>query len=365
VTAQGGWPRRAWLGVALAALAVLAGGRAAAQGAASAPAVNGTLVPLYRPTDLVTGLYAHWAPPRCDAFVATAQGLVQALDRRCAAGAAAGTLDDARARWIDTVVAWEALSAVPFGPLIERRSARQIDFTPTRPELIRRAIERAPVGAADMERIGTPARGLPALEWLLWNAPVEAASPACGYAREVAADVAREAVALQAAFRAAVQQGFDDDAADTAFAEFVNQWLGGLLRLRWQHIERPVREGGSGGRRAPQLPRRAAGATAASWAAQWQALRALALADDAPAPHPGEGVVPLETYLRGRGHPALAGRWRQRVEASDRAMRGLGAGSRDRLLAAARDLAQTQRLAESDIAPALRVGIGFSDSDGD
>jgi predicted lipoprotein len=283
-----------------------------------------------------------------------------------AAGADQPALAEARARWKDAVAAWEALSTVPFGPLVERRSARQIDFTPTRPELIRRASARAPAGAADMARIGTPAKGLPALEWLLWTEPLPAGGPACAYAREVAADVAREAVALQAAFASALDQPMDEDGADAAFAEFVNQWLAGLLRLRWQQMERPVRERGSGGRAAPQLPRRYSAGTAASWAAQWQALRALALAAPGAAPPPpGEGVVPLDTYLRGRGHAALADRWRQRIDASDRTMHALVPGPRHRMLSAARDLAQTQRLAESELAPALRVSLGFSDSDGD
>ena len=369
----GGVDRRTLLGCALAALAgqVLAqdtapGSSAPSASAAAGTPVNGTLPPLYRPADVVAGLYRHWAPPRSAAFSRAAEALVQALDHRCAAGAGEATLADARARWRDTVAAWEALSTVPFGPLVERRSARQIDFTPTRPELIRRAIPRAPAGAADMERIGTPAKGLPALEWLLWTEPAAPGTAACAYAREVAADVAREAAALQAAFAADAQKTWDEEASDGAFAEFVNQWLGGLLRLRWQHIERPVREGGSGGRAAPQLPRRASGGTAASWAAQWQALRALAIADPAaPAPRPGEGVVALDTYLRGRGLSALAGRWRQRIEAGDRAMRTLAPGPRDRLLNAAAGLAQAQRLAEAEVAPALRVSIGFSDSDGD
>jgi predicted lipoprotein len=357
--------RRLLLGWALAAL----GGQALAQenapAAPSAP-INGTLLPLYRPADLVAGLYRHWSPPRSAAFSAAAEALVQALDRRCTAGAGEAALAEARARWRDTVAAWEALSTVPFGPLVERRSARQIDFTPTRPELIRRAIGRAPAGAADMERIGTPAKGLPALEWLLWTDPVAPGAAACAYAREVAADIAREAAALQAAFAADAQKTWDEEASDTAFAEFVNQWLGGLLRLRWQHIERPVREGASGGRAAPQLPRRASAGTAASWAAQWQALRALAIADpQAAAPQPGEGVVPLDTYLRGRGLTALAGRWRHRIEAGDRVMRALAPGPRDRLLPAAAELARVQRLAEAEVAPALRVSIGFSDSDGD
>ena len=81
------------------------------------------------------------------------------------------------------------------GPLLTRRSQRQIDFSPTRPALTERAIESEPAGLQAMERIGTPAKGLPALEWLLWTQPVAPGSAACRYAAEVALDIEREAIA--------------------------------------------------------------------------------------------------------------------------------------------------------------------------
>ena len=73
----------------------------------------------------------------------------------------------AHLQWQATTHAWERLSSVAVGPLITRRSQRQIDFSPTRPSLIERAIQSGPAGQQAMERIGTPAKGLPALEWLL------------------------------------------------------------------------------------------------------------------------------------------------------------------------------------------------------
>jgi uncharacterized protein len=47
-----------------------------------------------------------------------------------------------------------------------------------------------------MELIGTPAKGLPALEWLLWVKPIQPASAECRYAVQVAAEIQREAQAL-------------------------------------------------------------------------------------------------------------------------------------------------------------------------
>src|SRR5256885_17229775 len=72
------------------------------------------------------------------------------------------------------------------GPLVERRSARLVDFRPMRPALLKKAIQSAPADLAAMERIGAPAKGYPALENLLWTQPVEPQTPACAYATLVA-----------------------------------------------------------------------------------------------------------------------------------------------------------------------------------
>jgi predicted lipoprotein len=46
-------------------------------------------------------------------------------------------------------------------------------------------------------------------------------------------------------------------------------------------------------------------------------------------------------------------------------MQGLITNNTPRILAAARQLAALKRLVEAEVAPALGVNIGFSDSDGD
>lgn len=76
-------------------------------------------------------------------------------------------------------------------------------------------------------------------------------------------------------------------------------------------------------------------------------------------------VVSLEGLLRSRGLSAGADRWARRIAQTDRAMQGLQPAARSRLAGASRELTATRRLAEAQIAPALDVRIGFSDSDGD
>lgn len=349
----------------LAAAALLA---ASATGATAQTSGSEIAVPFYRPEDVVAGLYQHWASPRAAAFTDTSGKLQLALASFCgnATGNQADGLAEVREAWKVAVADWERLSAVPFGPLIERRSVRAIDFTPPRPALIERAIKQAPRDAAGMERVGSPAKGFPALEWLLWTKPVDRGTQACAYAVQVAADIAREAGALSEGYAKADPAEWEAEKNAEAFTEFVNQWVGSAERLRWQEIERPLREAKSASRAAARFPRAASAATSTAWKNHWTALRELAVsAQQVEAPQPGRALIPIELYLRGRGQAGLADRWRETVGQADSAMRELNPGKSDRLLPAAKRLAALKRMAEEDVAPALNVSIGFSDADGD
>lgn len=321
-------------------------------------------VPFYTPGAFMQGVYRHWYAPRANDFAAQAAKLGPAVEQLCAAGGHAGAaLQSARQQWQGTVRAWDTLSAVAVGPLVQRRSLRQIDFTPPRPELIERAIRAAPADAKAMERVGTPAKGLPALEWLLWTQPAAPATPACRFAVLVAQGVDEEARALAQVFGELAQRNWleAEEAAVPAMSELVNQWVGGIERLRWAAMEKPLR---SAGGKPPAYPRAASDTTALSWRAQWQGLQALGAASGSDLPLPGDGLVPLETYLRGRGLNPLAATLASAAAGIDREM-GRITPEAARVTAVARPLASLKRLAETQLAPALEVNIGFSDADGD
>ncbi len=294
-------------------------------------------------------VHEAWFAPHAAEFALRGARLAPALQALCDASpeGAGAALDQARDKWLSSLAAWERLSAVALGPLLERRSQRQIDFMPTRPRMIEKAVQASPTMPADMERIGTPAKGFPALEWLLWVKPARPASPECRYAVQVAAEIGREAEALAAA------KAVPGDSQDS-LSDLVNQWIGGLERLRWTHMELPLRQTmtaeHAGG--APDFPRKASAASAASWAHQWQALKALAT---------GPASLGAVLVARGQAVDGLV----QAVERADAAMAGLSAGDEQRILAAAQALADLQRHVEARVAPALGVSIGFSDADGD
>lgn len=348
----------------------------AAPAQTASPAWQRNAVPFYDTVRALQGIYGHWALPRAQDFDRSARAMVPAVAALCQAPTASGkaALESARTAWLATTRAWEQLAAVSVGPVIARRSQRAIDFAPTRPALIEKAIAAQPQGAKAFERIGTPAKGLPALEWLLWTRPAQPGSPACSYAHEVAQDVARESTALAKAYAdaATTDWGAEDEQEQStqAISEFVNQWVGGIERLRWAQMDKPLRAAGSGsGARPPDYPRTASGSTLAAWAATWGALRSLTtLPASADIPAAGEALVPLEMYLRGKGLNPLADKMRQatdKVDASMAQVQKSGLQNKAAIQQTARDLAALKFLAESEVAPALQVSIGFSDADGD
>lgn len=323
-------------------------------------------IPFYNTAHAVQGLYGQWYAPQAKAAAQSVQALRQALQAHCAADAAgsAETLKAARQAYVQAVQRWSALSAVALGPLVERRSARLVDFRPLRPALLKKAIQSAPANLAAMERIGAPAKGFPALENLLWTQPAAPQTPACAYAQRVAEEIGAELGLLEQGFAQLAGQDWseDGDATTEAMAEFINQWVGGLERLRWADMEKPLRSAGS---KPPAWEHLASGSTLDVWRAHWQGLRRLAVSVDRSIPQPGTDIVPIESYLRGRGLNPLADRWLKAVNEADAGMRALTEPGAKAVDAATRPLSRLKRLMEGEVAPALEVNIGFSDADGD
>jgi predicted lipoprotein len=315
------------------------------------------IVPAPSTAYFIQAVDREWAVPLSDDFVRSSAQLQPALQALCNAANDKGeiALTHARQQWLATLSSWKRLSSVAVGPLIERRSQRQIDFTPTRPALIEKAVKSAPADLAALERVGTPAKGLPALEWMLWIKPIAPASPECRYAVLLAAEIEREARALNTAYAQAASQKLADPAAQAALNELVNQWVGGLERLSWSDMVMPARVAITAKRDTADFPHRVSGATAASWAAQWDTLRTLAT---------GKGHS-IETELRARGQNQVADALASATLKADKAMRDLTASNIVRVLDAGRELTALKQLVEDKVATALGVPIGFSDADGD
>jgi uncharacterized protein len=117
--------------------------RAALLALAAAPAVwaqadwQRVAVPHLTPQAWLQSLDAKWYAPRSAEFAQAAERLAGSLNRACDPALA-------RAAWRDAMLAWERLSAVQTGALIERANgqswARALDFQPARPAAIERAM---------------------------------------------------------------------------------------------------------------------------------------------------------------------------------------------------------------------------------
>ena len=308
---------------------------------------------------LVDAVYRRWYVPQAQTFAQQADGLVQAMAQACAAPATPSPpeapLEAGRAQWRRTVQAWERLSAVRGGALLARRSPRAIDFTPTRPEAIQRAIEAEPADARAMERIGAPAKGLPALEWLLWVRPVQPGTAGCRYAQHVAAEVAAEAHALQAAYRHALAHGWDDADTEYAVYEFLNLFDAGVQKLWWEDMDRPLQKMATGARHAAPA-RSASGMVVLAWQTHWQALDSL--------------HELLAQYLVAKGRQLAADELDRLFQSAGREMQALPADGpappeRAAVSRAVAPLRALQRFIEGDMAHALQFVIAFFDEDGD
>ena len=363
--------------VSFALTALVAVGIAATPGAS--PLHAQVAVPYYSPGAFVVALQMRAQAPFASQFAESAGHLVESVAALCEAAATRGArkpaaseqtgedadppdpseeaLLGAQQSWLAAADAWERLQAISLGATLERRSARRIDTRPSRPRSIRAAISppgggRAPPGAKAVARGAAPAKGLPALEWLLWDQAVPTHAAGCRYAIGLAQDVRREAEALAEAHAELATRwlGGESKAGDEArpieahAAEAINQWMAGLEALRWQQLGKPLatitRGSGEGGRAvavagavAPDphddaWPRPPSASHRDAWRARWEALRQLAIG---PAPTDGFGpqpvvaptVISLEALLRGRGRNEDADRWARAVMAADQAMQAL------------------------------------------
>lgn len=346
-------------------ITLLAGGLLLASAAQAQDVAANVAIPFYTSTHAVQGLYGHWFKPQAEAASQAAQTLTSQVDAYCTGtGAGPATLESARQAYQQASNSWRRLSSVAIGPLVERRSSRLIDFQPLRPALLKKAILAQPKDLGALERIGAPAKGFPALEELLWKQVAAPNTPACAYAQLVAAEIAAEIAVLDTGYGelASKDWGDDSEATTETMGEFINQWLGGLERLRWLDMEKPLR---SAGNKPPELTRMHSDGTLQAWKAHWQGLRELAIRTDRSVPTAGEDLVPLETYLRGRGLKPLADEWLQAVNAADAAMASLDQLDLASVEAAAKPLSALKRLMQTKVAKALEVNIGFSDADGD
>jgi uncharacterized protein len=330
-----------------------------AQAATKTIATPKVAAPFISSSQMVLGLLTQHLQPRAAELQLSAQALVQSLSQGQAAWA------QHRPLWVATMLAWERLAAVAVGPLLERRSARAIDFWPTRPAQIQRLLDSASITSVQqLDTVGATARGLPALEWLLWK--TNGSGHAAAYASLLAQQVLTESQALQAGYQTLASTEWDEADAWALYGEWFGQAVGGLDQLRIKKMVADTR-----GKDSAPWVRGLSGQTAACWLAQAQGLQAFLVGSPAAqaatqAANPGWPVAgSLNSLLLGRGHLRDSLTLQERTATLLRTVQAARPGNAASVRAAQAALAQVSAQANGLAGDVLAISLGFTDADGD
>lgn len=330
-----------------------------AQAATKTIATPKVAAPYISSIQMVQGLLTQHLQPSATALQLAAQALVQSLAQ------AKSPWAQHRPLWVSTMLAWERLAAVAVGPLLERRSARAIDFWPTRPAQIQRLLESGSITAvAQLDTVGATARGLPALEWLLWK--TDGSGHAQAYASVLAQQVLAESRALQTGYQTLASTEREEEDAWALYGEWFGQAVGALDQLRIKKMVADTR-----GKDSAPWVRGLSGQTAACWQAQAQGLQAFLIGSPAAqaaaqAATPGWPVAgSLNSLLLGRGHLRDSLTLQERTATMLRTVQAARTGNAASVRAAQAALAQVSALANGLASDVLTITMGFTDADGD
>ena len=310
------------------------------------------LFPYYETDDVLGSVATHHYAKDTAALLAQIASLNKATSQFCAGDS---TLERVKAQHAKAYLAWLELSAVVMGPMLENNTVRQIDFRPMRLNLLERAIKKQPKGAKSMALVGSPAKGFPALEYLLMQAEFKANTPQCNYAQEVVQDISRTVESLS-------WQPFNSD-----MPLYFNQLVGAIHNLAWERMEKPLLK--SQDQAAAQdeatWPFEAFDLTEQAWNAQWKGIAELLVVQTANVPEADAQLVPLEAYLRGLGKIDLADALVNHCDAVGATLRSIDTAQVASVEQAVKATKALKNFLETEVAKGLKVSIQFSSSDGD
>lgn len=325
------------------------------------------LFPYYGVTDVLDSAAQHHYAKDTAVLRTQLQKLSTITSKYCKGN---GTLGSVKKQYTETYLAWLELSAVVIGPMLENNTVRQIDFRPLRVNLLERAIKKQPQGAQAMALVGSPAKGFPALEYLLTQVRLEPNSSSCSYAQEVIDDIARTVSALQWQQGSAAQSEIEEEdslALSSGLQLYFNQLVGATHNLAWERMEKPLlknRDEAADGA-AKQWPLSELSLTEKAWVAQWHGIDELLVVKSQTVPLPRTHVIPLEAYLRGLGEIDLADSLVQYANAVDKAVLANTIANPDSIEHAVEASKALKNFLETEVAKDLKVSIQFSSSDGD
>ncbi|MCA9537820.1 MAG: imelysin family protein [Myxococcales bacterium] len=314
-------------------------------------------------------------------FAEGAKALDAATTAFCAAPDAAG-LAQVRAAWQSARGRWKRMEVFAFGPYTAYpdRLGSTIDFWPAREAVINAVLDAdGPLDAATLEVAGAAARGLPAIEALLYaerDATLDAFAEMprrCAYLRAAAADLAGLADAMHAAWApgagdfvtALTEPRAGGSYADVqaAFGEIINRMGFALEDIRTAKLGRPLGdEIGS-----PQPDRAESRFSGRSLDDIGDVLDGIEdLIDGA------NGGLGLTAHPKVIAHPELVESLHRALAEARAALAAVPPPLTDAVVtapetvrAAIDALGQLQRGVQVDLVSALALSLAFNDADGD
>jgi predicted lipoprotein len=277
------------------------------------------------------------------------------------------------------------MEVAQLGPGIERRTQRQINAWPLRPHLLERLqASGAPVQVTQVEAAGSAGKGFPALEYLLFDPDRPDAEVAktlhekhCGLLPALAAHIKNEADAVATAWREPdggyarqlieagqhPQDGIFAN-ADQALSDIANLMIAGLDAVRSRKLGKALEQ-----EDAASMQERLE-----SWRSgtSLDHIRANLRGFELMFFGAGQNGIALDDYLAGLSRPVLPRLVRDDLQAAQKALAAIRpplrtalSNQRPQVEALYKAIAKLQQRMEDDIAPALKVDLGFNTSDGD
>lgn len=294
------------------------------------------------------------------------------------------TLEAAREAWWEARAPWKRAEVFAFGPYSEepRRIGPKIDFWPARPQAIEDVLEDdSELDPDTLEDLGAPAKGLPALEYLLFQPDTDLVAafedPRRGeYAHALAQDLVARAREIHDAWdpehEAFLNQLTDAGRSSTRFST-LNAAVGEVVNrigytLENDRLEKLAPALGDTSDGTPQPDRLESPFSGRSLEDLRDNLAGIELLyrGDATA-----GLKGLDAYLKERGKH-LVRTFDERVLACHGALDSIPAPLSDAIsndVATVRalmaELAALQRFFQVDVLNALSLSLGFNDNDGD
>lgn len=305
--------------------------------------------------------------------------LVAAIDA-CTQEPTSATLQAARKAWIDAAEAWQYAQLFTFGPAdgVTGTLSENINTFPTSVTKIEAAIA---VGDTSLQNFNRDARGLPALDFLLFGGDEMTAAEAfktsamrAAYTRAVARDVLIHVELVQAAWLAGYRESFiarSGSDAGSGATQMFNAVNRAFELLKNYKIGIPA--GLQAGQTAPSAASVEARYAERSWSLAQTHMKALRMFWYGNATN-GASFTSLRSYILARGGSALEASTREQFDAIDRAASQVRSDVSLASLCDAEDpslkayyveLQKLTRFIKSETSSLLGLSITYASGDGD